>query len=174
MSTNLDAYRQQLLFALRLRNVPGPRIGEAIAEVESHLAETGEDPVVAFGEPAEYARLLAESLDRAKVVSGTGASGPWVRPIWTNAVVAALSFAGFGLATTGLLRRDWVMAVIGLVLLASLAIWLVRRRDIDRIVDPRTGVALRVPVPRWALVVLGGSLAVLTVLAIAVRWLAGA
>jgi hypothetical protein len=38
MSTNLDDYRQQLLFALRMRNIPGERIGEAIAEVESHIA----------------------------------------------------------------------------------------------------------------------------------------
>src|SRR4051812_46273310 len=146
MTTNLDAYRQQLLFALRLHNVPAPRIGEAIAEVESHLAETGEDPVVAFGEPTEYARRLAESLAPATVVSGSGSGGPWIRPLWMNTVVALVSFAGFGLATTGLLRGDWVMSAIGLVLLAGLAIWLVRRGPVDRIVDPRTGVTLRMPI----------------------------
>jgi hypothetical protein len=134
MSTNLDAYRQQLLFALRLRNVPAARIGEAIAEVESHLAETGDDPVAAFGEPAEYARQLAESLDHGKAVGGTGASGAWFRPLWANAVVAG--FVRWVRVDDDRPAPRWLVTVaIGLVLLVGLAIGLVRWRSIDRIVD---------------------------------------
>ncbi|KAA9110732.1 HAAS signaling domain-containing protein [Microbacterium rhizomatis] len=51
----VEKYTQQLMLALRLRDVPGEVIGDAIAQVESHIAETGEDPVAAFGPAREYA-----------------------------------------------------------------------------------------------------------------------
>ncbi|MDH5151625.1 HAAS signaling domain-containing protein [Kocuria palustris] len=44
------------ILELRLRDVPGPRIGDHLAEVESHCIETGADPQEAFGDPREYAR----------------------------------------------------------------------------------------------------------------------
>ena len=62
MTSDLATYRQQLVVALRMNDVPSARIGEAVAEVESHVADTGEDPVTAFGAPAEYARRLGETL----------------------------------------------------------------------------------------------------------------
>jgi hypothetical protein len=162
MNTNLDDYRQQLLFALRARNVSGQRIGEAIAEVESHIAETHEDPVAAFGEPAEYARRIAESLAEAADARSTGGR-------WIIAMTAAGSFAGAGLTATGLLRGDAVLTVVGLVLLAALVTWLYRRRAVDRIVDPRTGSTLRIPAPRWAVVVFVVSMVALIAIAVAVR-----
>lgn len=55
----VEKYTQQLMFALRLRDVPGEVIGDAIAQVESHIAETGEDPVAAFGPAREYAASFA-------------------------------------------------------------------------------------------------------------------
>lgn len=53
--TTVKNYKRQLIFALRLRDVPGEVIGEALAQVESHIADTGEDPVVAFGPARDYA-----------------------------------------------------------------------------------------------------------------------
>lgn len=38
---------------LRLRDVPGARIGDHLAEVESHCIETGTDPEEAFGDARE-------------------------------------------------------------------------------------------------------------------------
>lgn len=35
-------YRQSLILALRMKEVPGDRIGEIVAEVESHVAPTPE------------------------------------------------------------------------------------------------------------------------------------
>ena len=58
-----DDYRSRLLLALRLHDIPGPRIAEALAEVDSHVAETGEDPADAFGSPRDYARQLSRTLD---------------------------------------------------------------------------------------------------------------
>lgn len=57
---------EQLTLALRMRNISGPAIGQALTEVESHLAETGESPWQAFGDPGDYARSL-EFTDEAQV-----------------------------------------------------------------------------------------------------------
>jgi hypothetical protein len=43
---------------LRLLGVQGSRIGDALSEVESHCAESGESGQQAFGDPEEYARGL--------------------------------------------------------------------------------------------------------------------
>ncbi|MET9343291.1 hypothetical protein [Nonomuraea sp. NPDC003804] len=62
--TALDRkYREELTLALRLRDISGVRVGEVLAEVEAHVAETGEDPTTAFGTPKEYAATIAEQLD---------------------------------------------------------------------------------------------------------------
>ncbi|GLW11976.1 hypothetical protein Misp01_71040 [Microtetraspora sp. NBRC 13810] len=56
-------YRDDLRVALRLRDISGARVGEVLAEVEAHVAETGEDPVAAFGSPKEYAAKVSAQLD---------------------------------------------------------------------------------------------------------------
>lgn len=53
--TTVKKYTRQLIFGLRLRDIPGDVIGDALAQVESHVANTGEDPVAAFGPAREYA-----------------------------------------------------------------------------------------------------------------------
>lgn len=55
-------YRNELMLALRLHDISGRRVGDVLAEVETHVAETGEDPVDAFGEPREYAAEVAAAL----------------------------------------------------------------------------------------------------------------
>ncbi|MBN6754127.1 hypothetical protein JRG18_11000 [Kocuria palustris] len=46
---------------LRLRDVPGARIGDHLAEVESHCIETGTDPEDAFGDAREYAQEVGDA-----------------------------------------------------------------------------------------------------------------
>lgn len=145
MTTDLDAYRQQLVLALRMYDVPAPRIGEAVAEVESHLADTGEDPVDAFGEPEEYARALSRSEKKS--------------PVWTNYIVGVVSFGSTAVTTSALLDGRWLPAAVSVLALAALGGWLYHTRERNRIVDPRTGETLRFPVPRWAFVVMAVSLA---------------
>ncbi|WP_374928671.1 hypothetical protein [Kytococcus sedentarius] len=48
----------ELIVELRLRNVRGDAIGDAVTSVESHLAESGETAPEAFGYPREYAASL--------------------------------------------------------------------------------------------------------------------
>ena len=39
-----------------MRDISGPRIGEILAEVDTHCADSGEEPREAFGDPIAYAR----------------------------------------------------------------------------------------------------------------------
>lgn len=55
----MDPWRDDFLVELRLRDVPGRRIGDLLAEVEAHCAESGEHPAEAFGEPRAYAAVVA-------------------------------------------------------------------------------------------------------------------
>lgn len=57
--TSLKAYTQALIIQLRIRDVAGPVIGQIVAEVESHVRETGEDPIEAFGQPGSYSAQFA-------------------------------------------------------------------------------------------------------------------
>ena len=49
----------QLALELRLRDVDGTAIGDALAQVDAHCAESGESPRDAFGDAATYAAALA-------------------------------------------------------------------------------------------------------------------
>jgi hypothetical protein len=63
MSTEVAGeWRESFVLRARLRGVPGARIGEALAEVEAHCAESGETPDQAFGDPVAYAQSLADQL----------------------------------------------------------------------------------------------------------------
>src|SRR3954453_1987335 len=86
--TSVQTYNDKLLYALRLRNVPGPRIAEVLAEVDSHVAESGEDPCDAFGEPGLY----AEQVSMAIAASG--------QPSRRHPLAASHALA-YGLASAG-------------------------------------------------------------------------
>lgn len=62
--TSLKDYTQALTTQLRLRKVPGAVIGQVVAEVESHVRETGGDPVEAFGQPGSYSAQFAGDRKR--------------------------------------------------------------------------------------------------------------
>jgi len=53
-----EAWADSLLLELRLLGVAGDRIGEAVSEVESHCAESGQSAQEGFGDPVEYAHSL--------------------------------------------------------------------------------------------------------------------
>lgn len=58
-----------LVTELRIHSATGPAIGDAVAEVEAHLAETGENPHKAFGTPREYAATLTLPTDATQELS---------------------------------------------------------------------------------------------------------
>jgi len=51
-------WAEAMLLELRLLGVGGARIGAALAEVDSHCAESGQTAEEAFGDPAVYAKSL--------------------------------------------------------------------------------------------------------------------
>ncbi|WP_369135765.1 hypothetical protein [Modestobacter sp. I12A-02662] len=185
LSTTDQGWCDDLLLALRLRDVPGTRIGEVLAEVQSHLAETGEDPREAFGEPGEYADEVAEALGMPVPVTAGGIWRGLIRSLtWRDLATAVV----VGLASALLADGLWSLGAgetaafgqpAGLVtaaaalVLAGYVTWLVRgarREPGDPVVDPRTGedmarfpraaMALMVAVPVLSLagMVFGGYL----------------
>lgn len=96
MMTLDKKYRDELTLALRLHEISGDRVGEVLAEVETHISETGEDPVVAFGSPREYAAQVAGHIEVGRGKRSTA-------EILSGALVTgALTFIGADLLFGGL------------------------------------------------------------------------
>ncbi|WP_072314519.1 hypothetical protein [Agrococcus sp. Marseille-P2731] len=53
-----SSWQEAFIVELRLRDVDGRTIGDALAQVRSHCAESGQTMREAFGEPESYARSL--------------------------------------------------------------------------------------------------------------------
>jgi hypothetical protein len=168
-----QAWCDDLLLRLRMRQVPGRRIGEVLAEVQSHVAETGEHPHEAFGAPREYADEVARALG-VTPVRGWAGLRQWLgwRDLLPAVVCGLAGFAladglwslGAGAATTVGLPTWLVCLVAALVLGVSTARFVVTARhdpDADPVVDPRDGADM-VPFGRRQVVLL----AVLPVLAL--------
>lgn len=158
--TTLADYRESLLLALRLQEVPGDRIGEIIAEVESHVAETGEDPTEAFGTPRAYAASLTHEHRKP--------------PRWWTAVTVVLAFvAGWCLAQGGFAalsgepyagHSGWLWIATGLVLAVPPGVMVARRSSV--VLDPRTGAPMG-PTAWWA----PATLVAIPVVIVLVGWL---
>ena len=133
MTTGTDTYRRELVRALRTKDVPSERIGEVVAEVESHVADTGEDPREAFGPAREYAASVA------------GPPSPGSRAgFW--ALIALSAACGWLIAqgVFGLVRDEPVHGLTAAaVLLVGWLLWvppvLAQLRRHAPVHDPRTG-----------------------------------
>jgi hypothetical protein len=144
-----DSYRDRLVVALRLRDIPGPRIGEVVAEVEAYTADSGQDPTEAFGPADAYADEIAAALGRparprwrirdlawayppavGALVLGDGVWGlVWGGPAELTlgeAAVAILLPLGALLLLAAVLRiRRWLYAVAAAIPIAgALVAWL--------------------------------------------------
>ena len=152
MTTDTATYRRDLILALRTHNVAPDRIGEIVAEVESHVADTSEDPFTAFGPPREYATRIAPPSGRFRA---TG---------WP--LVLSSGVCGFLIAISVLKMLDeearglpgvpaWVAPVVAVLLWVYGGAVLMRHHR--RVQDPRTGTWLT-PSPRWLPVTTGACL----------------
>ena len=157
MTSDLHTYQQQLLLSLRLLDVPGPRIAEALAEVESHVVDTGEDAVNAFGRPDDYAARLADVLGERTNRRGARR----IRSAGARFVISTFSAVGAVLLALGLLALGSgdqsipggmsaaTSASLGAALLGvvALVVVLTAGANADPVRDPRTGVAMNPPFP---------------------------
>lgn len=114
----LAVYLDNLLLQLRLRDVPGDRIGQILAEVQTYVADTGLDPVHAFGKPGAY----AATYDAAASVSRP--SRGWLRDLGvavvsatacSAVVVGVLQLTGSVDVTARLLGVWLATAAVGMV-----------------------------------------------------------
>ncbi len=158
MTTQVRPYSKELLYALRMRDVPGPRIAEVLAEVDSHVRETGEDPREAFGAPKQYAAEVSAALGvRVKPLWRTVLS-------WTTALYALGGSAGSWFFLDGALAAiahergalglpAMASLMLGAAILLALAVGLVRlaHQPDTQVLDPRSGADMTPPVPRWML-----------------------
>lgn len=66
-----DGWLNRFAAELRLRGADGAQTGEALAEVEAHVADSGQTPQEAFGDPRAYAESVLpreRALDRRPVI----------------------------------------------------------------------------------------------------------
>ncbi|GIG29848.1 hypothetical protein [Cellulomonas marina] len=107
---------------LRLLDVPGDRIGDALAEVEAHCRDSGEPAAEAFDEPVAYAR----SLDLPAVPAEGDGVGPVVLgSVLQVAALFAVPTAVGVLGGTGAVEVAGgvlVTAVVTLVVIALLGV----------------------------------------------------
>jgi hypothetical protein len=164
-STTVQGYCDELLLALRSRVVPGARIGEVLAEVQSHVAETGEDPRTAFGSPRDYADEVADALGltRSGVFAVLRSAIEWPDLlvsvlIGLSCFVLADGLWSLGAGDPGLFGLPaGLTTAVAAVVLAGGAVRTVgtgrRERDADAVIDPRTGADM-VPFAGWRLALL--------------------
>jgi hypothetical protein len=178
VTTDLQSYRTRLLLALRERDVPGPRIAEALAEVESHVADTGEEPESAFGPPRQYADAVASALSGDGRPLGEKGWVTWGRAAacgaagWIGADALIDGAVGVSSGEPGAYGTPAALSLgVGALVLALLAGWFVLfvRRQTDVVLDPRTGRDMAPVVPPWAWAVMAAPL----VLAVAVAVVLG-
>ena len=133
MTTGTDSYRRELVQALRLRDVAPERIGEIVAEVESHVADTGEDPREAFGPAREYAAGFQQPVSPGARVS-----------FWVLIALSAVCGWLISRGVFGLVRDEPLYGLpAGAVLAIGWLLWALPvqaqvRRNAP-VPDPRTG-----------------------------------
>jgi hypothetical protein len=91
----MDEWRDSFTAQTRLRGLPGSVIGEALAEIDAHCADSGQSPAEAFGDPVDYAAALA--CDLRPAISQPAISQPgraWVGRAWVGGLRAAATLAG--------------------------------------------------------------------------------
>jgi hypothetical protein len=158
-----DAWCGDFVLELRLRDVPGPVIGDRLAEVEGHCAETGEAPAEAFGDPTDYAARLdhdsapdrqqgvwtvtaAAAAQVLAMLVGTSAVPAWARGealtynlgqvVCLGLVVLVL--LSLPLLLRPMLRRPWTIGgpLVAVVLLGAGSAALSGRADLPTVAQP--------------------------------------
>jgi len=142
-TTPTEKWLEDLTLELRLRDVSGVGVGDTLATVKEHLADSGDDPAVAFGSPRAY----AESLDLSGYIGPVSLTGTIIRSgigliamlVFTQAVwpwaageafdiglaqmvwmlVPLFAVVTLPLTLNTLIRRTWLLILVIVVCTAS-------------------------------------------------------
>lgn len=139
----LDQYpswKEKLVEHLRRLNVATPIMGDILAEIDSHLADSGDGPERAFGSPMDY----AESRGLASI--------PSPKPWWQHALrtigltvgswLLIESLFSMGTNRSRLLLPELSNVVVLVLGLVGIVIGILFARQ-DYVHDPRTGKRIR-------------------------------
>ena len=123
--TDRDTRRwiDEMVVELRLRGVGGAAIGDAVAAVESHCADSGESPSEAFGDPRAYATsltfaeddLTGDSLEEWVAVFAPVVVGLLGFSATTGAVSALLTGEGVAITRGGLASAAFLVVAVALL-----------------------------------------------------------
>lgn len=174
----MDPWRDAFLLQLRLRDVSGAAIGDALAQVDAHCAESGDEPEQAFGEPVAYADSLAGLLTRSRptrpVQAAVLAAGTVVG---ANALLSGVDGAAHaepGVLTVGSLVVALVVAVLSGAFVRAMPLLLGggRRWPLALLLAVGIGVGGAAPLllPGAVLRMPGGVLALVGVIVLAAVW----
>jgi hypothetical protein len=133
-------YLGQVMVALREYGVPGRRIGDHIAELSAHLEESGADPVVEFGRPAELAARLAGD---ERIIPG------WMRSLGARLAGMVLVMLGAVLVVPVVAGESPVAVTVGQVcwaLMFAAMVGTISRLAINRLDGRRLSSAIEWPV----------------------------
>lgn len=110
-----DIWIENFTVELRLRRVPGPAIGDAVASVRELLADSGQSAEEAFGDAREY----SDSLDLPTTNRGEHAVRAVVLP-----VLGLFTFLVFSLASSAWFNQDPVLVSVPQALLLAIPVLL--------------------------------------------------
>lgn len=164
-----QSYRDTLITDLRFRGVDSATVGQTIADMDAHLADSGESPEEAYGTAEEYAKEIAEAT-----TADTDRRDGLMR--FLPLVVPMLGGALLGGSAVRLGSGDSILfgipAIAGVIVgLALMILWMgpILRSNVH---DPRTGRIIGYSTRERAL-----STAILIVLviafALALGWVTG-
>ena len=125
----IDAWHDELVLELRLREVPGAVIGDALAEVDAHCAATGESPEEAFGAPPSYADAVADAVGARRRGSGHVLTLALVGLSSVLAVLEAAAGVGAG-GTASITVGELVGVAVGSLSVAVVFALLARTRGV--------------------------------------------
>jgi len=135
-----EEWAEAMLLELRLRGIAGPRIGAALAEVDSHCLESGQSAEDAFGDPVAYARSLElPETDGTSPRALLGATLPIATQV-IGMIVLLWSFTDW---------REARQLEITTGHLAVAAIILIQMAAVVRWPDPALRTIVRRPVLAW-------------------------
>ncbi|WP_129656894.1 hypothetical protein [Rothia halotolerans] len=149
------AWAQRFILEARLLELSGPRIGDALREVDGHCVDSGEDAREAFGDPAEYAASLAELNPPER-----SSQARTVAPVGVQTLGMMVAFLGAGASAGGRpaeVTAGWA-ATLALLLIVDLllafaadaVLRVVARRPVLSVLA-FTGVVVLVALGAWGL-----------------------
>jgi hypothetical protein len=118
MKNNDQAWQEQLVLHLRLAGIPGARIGDIVAEVQAHCADSGQLPEEAFGKSADYAAKYVDVVAPLRLVGAF--AGTWfVSSLGIATTAAVIS------AASAWLKSEPTAISQGLLLTAVTGGWII-------------------------------------------------